>query len=186
MKKAETTHFEKYINMCRKAAWKYAKRRRVEYEELEGQAFLIYAEALNRWNPGTATFSTFLTFRLKKLEDYCDYLERRSIGSRSIAIKESRKRVASVKTLFVVPYKNSIAKSQVFPGRDDIIRDVETSISKEAAKVMTWILFREWHYTPSIEAAQRVFKKQWPPVKTREIWQKLKNYCQSGEMYAII
>lgn len=51
-------------------AWKYAWKYNMEIEDTKSQAFLIFCEALDRFD-GRSRFITFLSWRLMTLNDYC-------------------------------------------------------------------------------------------------------------------
>ena len=56
--------FEKYVNMCRKVAWKFASANKMNYEDFEQEAFLIYCECLEKYDVTKSSFSTYLFINL--------------------------------------------------------------------------------------------------------------------------
>lgn len=64
--------FKKFERMLYSRAWFYSIAYRIDFEEVQSQAFLIFMEALERFDPLRGTdFSTFLYWRLQTLGDYC-------------------------------------------------------------------------------------------------------------------
>jgi DNA-directed RNA polymerase specialized sigma24 family protein len=66
-----TTLFKKHRNQIRKQAWTYSKKYNIEFDELEAQGYLIFCEALDRFDSNRGSFSTFLHHRLRTLNDFC-------------------------------------------------------------------------------------------------------------------
>ena len=61
-----TEHYEKYVNLIRKAAWdRVAKNPNLEFDELVAWGNLAYCEALQTWDPDKGAFSTHLTWQLR-------------------------------------------------------------------------------------------------------------------------
>jgi hypothetical protein len=60
-------------------AWYHSKKYNMEYDDLQSEGYVIFCEAMNRFNSelGTA-FSTFLFHRLRTLNDYCRKMKRYS------------------------------------------------------------------------------------------------------------
>jgi hypothetical protein len=63
--------FEKHQNQIRSRAHHYSRKYNLEYEELEAQGYLIFCEAVERFDDTKAGFSTFLHHRLRTLNDFC-------------------------------------------------------------------------------------------------------------------
>ncbi len=64
--------FEKNKNLIYSRSWYYSKKHRIDFEEIKSEAFLIFCEAIERYNEGWgAAFSSFLYSRLRTLDDYC-------------------------------------------------------------------------------------------------------------------
>lgn len=67
-----TQLFRQTEKMMYSAAWKYSRQYRKDFDDLKSQAFLIFTEAIHRYNADAgASFPTFLFSRLRTLKDYC-------------------------------------------------------------------------------------------------------------------
>ena len=73
MKKGQ---FENYVNLIRKSAHFYANKHNIDYEEVEAQGFLIYCQCIKDYDISKSTFSTHLSWELKRLNDFCKTYKR--------------------------------------------------------------------------------------------------------------
>jgi len=190
--------FEQYVNMCRNAAHVYSKKYGIEYDELEGQAFLIYVEALPKWEPHKATFSTFLTWRLKTLGDYCK-TQRRAVAGKKPAQDEIEKAKKEGKkpsqTMVRVGWDNEMMGT--IPGRDEqpgiagLLQKAANAVSADAYEVLKWVLHRRWDFRqggkPSVITARRVFgyEWEWPRERVDVAWAELSGLYHSGDLAAL-
>ena len=190
--------FEQYVNMCRNAAHTYSKKYGVEYDELEGQAFLIYVEALSKWEPHKATFSTFLTWRLKTLGDYCKTEKRASVGKKpkqdevARAKKEGRK---PPQTMARADWDNkmmgTIPGREEHPGLAKLLQKAACAVSADAYEVLKWVLHRRWdgrkQGNPSVITARRVFgyEWEWPRDRVDVAWAELSKLYNGGGFAAL-
>ena len=174
MKRKESLDFDKWVNMCRSAAWNYAKKYGIEYDDLEAQAFMVYVDAIPRWQPKKATFSTFLTWRLKTLGDYCRQM------------KKQREYVEFDSIL-----EQTTAGAVFTPGIIDLLKAAAESISSDAVEVLAWILYRRWEgrrsCKPSFTTARRVFKyeREWDIERTEGAWNEIKDFWLGGTLVAV-
>ena len=144
--------FEKYVNMIRKLAWKYANKFRIDYEELESEGFVIYCECLEGYDERKGKFSTYLYNSLNmKLGNYC------------------RLHMIHNKAEF---YDNDMLS--LFSSCDSELFDVSLYadyLSKSAYELVKWILSMEWQkfkrneQKPTITTACRHFKKSREQMK---------------------
>ena len=58
-------YYKKYKGMINKMAFFYSKKYNKEYDELKGQANLIFCEALERYEKMKSSFSTYLSISLR-------------------------------------------------------------------------------------------------------------------------
>ena len=63
--------FKKTEKLIYARAWSYARKYNMDFEDLKSEAFEIFCEAVNRFNPAKGSFTTFLFHRLRTLNDYC-------------------------------------------------------------------------------------------------------------------
>jgi len=169
MKKKIAYNFDQWVDMCRAAAWKYAKSYGIDFDDCEAQAFLIYMEAIPRWKPEKATFSTFLTWRLKILGDYC---------------KSQRKKIDTDE--YGIDREAVTIGRERMPGLVEVIKHAVDTISADAVEILSWIVYRRWETRrngkPSIITARRVFRyeRDWEPERTDAAWHELSEFWTSG------
>jgi hypothetical protein len=68
----KTELFQNNERLLYKQSWHYAKRYNMDFEEVKSQAFLIFCEAIDRFEENKASFTTHLFNRLRTLNDYCN------------------------------------------------------------------------------------------------------------------
>jgi len=61
----ESEHYEKYVNLIRKAVWDRVNGHGLEFDDLMGWGNIAYCEALRTYDPEKGAFSTHLTNWLK-------------------------------------------------------------------------------------------------------------------------
>lgn len=64
-----TEMFERYKMMIHKKAWQLSRRTRLDYKELCSDGYLLFLEALERYEEGQYQFSTYLQAYLKGILD---------------------------------------------------------------------------------------------------------------------
>lgn len=67
----KTELFKKTEKLIYQRAWYYARKYGMDFEDIRSQAFLIFTEAVDRFDPSQGSFVTFLYHRLRTLNDYC-------------------------------------------------------------------------------------------------------------------
>jgi len=60
-----------YKGIINKQSWAYAKKYLLDFEDVQSQAFVIFCEALQKYDDRRASFSTYLWHRLRMLEGWC-------------------------------------------------------------------------------------------------------------------
>jgi hypothetical protein len=157
--------FDDYIDLIRNRVHYYSAKWGVPYDELESQGFLIYVEALSRWRPETASFSTFLWWRLNTLKDYCKTYRRQTQSGELSEEMES-----------LMPARQS------FLGIEGILKAAAESISFDAQQLLGWILKRRWEkpyvYYPTLPAAKRVFSYEcgWNKERVEIAWNVVESF----------
>jgi len=166
--------FIKYSRMVRAAAWASARRHNLEFEDVEAQAMYVFAEALRRFDSERAAFSTFLTHRLRTLEDYAKREERRGQAG-----------IPSDRDDFVA--RDYLTASEAFKR---IERDRQLSrLSEDARDVLNYLCGHEWE-TPGITRITRPTfqgisnwyqaRWGWAPKRIREAWAELHQWWTEG------
>lgn len=154
--------FHRYEPMLNHAAWvaKY-KFKWMEFDELQAQAYLIFMEALEKWDPDKASFSTFLYSRLRTINDYCVYLMRR----------------------YCVNYeKTPQVHADAYDVFETVLEEMEVAVelSDDARDVLAFILQRDWEVPgtrlkPSFHVVTKIYRKErgWMPKRFKDAWDEL-------------
>ena len=124
-------NFEKYTNMCRKLAWKYSSPSKMDYDDLEQEAFLIYCECIEKYDVTKSSFSTYLFINLNgRLKLYKD--------------KENREfdyiQSDEEKTFSTVEYFDP----ELEPSISELLESAKEVLSETAYKLVEYILSRNW------------------------------------------
>ncbi len=157
--------FTKYQNMIRKSAHKYHTMWGVDYEDLEAQGYLIFCEAIERFDATRAGFGTFLTNRLKTLNDYCISLKCRKSAPTAY---EHIEKVPGTITYIAPTFSNPLAQ-----------------LAEDAQTVATHLLSREWEVIgsakkPSLSSTTNHFVAHgWTPARVRSAWTDLSQWWQA-------
>ncbi len=182
--------FEKHHRQVRAAAWKYGHKCgwRVEYEELEAQGFLIFMEALERWQPSRGSFSTFLTHRLRTLKDFCE----KEISALFISTEEDVNvgvfdRGGFGKYGEISVEENGrgalVPQSREF---DRFLLSLQALESRALLSKDALVLLELIESGDMVEEGRRLFKHQavsfaremlgWPETRTRRTWAEIRNW----------
>ncbi len=154
--------FAKHRNQIRDRAWRYAQKWNADFEELEAQGYLIFVEALERYDPDQgAAFSTYLHHRLRGLNDFCRREAR--LGYR------------------VWPFEFNEESGD--PGPHDPffirfceileLREAQTQLSPDARVMLRWLLDGQWREygvpksRPFFSGVVRAFRREWGWTTTR-------------------
>ncbi len=86
MTKAEQL-LPKYEPMIRKIAWRVAKRYELDFEDIVQEGYAIFVDACERYDDSKASFSTFLTHRLRSMNDTLTVI-RREIRQRQMSVRD--------------------------------------------------------------------------------------------------
>lgn len=165
-KDVATQLLERYSGMINKAAWRATRQFRfVGFDEFQAQAYLVFVEALQRWDPGIASFSTFLFNRLRTLYDYgCYQVRRRSLG------EEALKAYSEVYSF------------DTFERTIDIVEE-KARLSADARQVLDFILDRRWE-VPGEFTKMTYFSAwkwyhymyEWKPKRFKEAWEEIEGW----------
>ena len=146
--------FEKYLSLIRKSAHFYAKKWNIDYEEVEAQGFLIYCESIDTFDFNKSRFSTYLTWQLKRLNDFCrTYRRQRGDLIEDYFRNNDNSEIDSI--------CGSIPANSENITMAEILEIAIDYLSKEAYSMLKWILGRNWEMKgrlkPSIPLAMRKF-----------------------------
>ena len=172
--------FEKYVNLVQKSAHFYSKKWGIDYEEVEAQAYLLYCESVDTFDFKKSGFSTYLTWQLKRLNDFCKTYRRQQ----GVLIEDWFK-----------PSNMEDEESSIYeliPARSNNMSLAELleiglhSLSKEAYSMFKWILNRTWEtkgkLKPSISLAMRTFN--YSRIQAETIWNEIGNLYNTT-LYAL-
>ena len=164
----------------------FAKRYNLEVQDLKSEAFEIFCEAVEKFNPKQAKFSTFLYHRLRKLNDYCR-------KETSIRQRERAELLESAGNYdFPGPiYKNpdpAFTYSQDFDSLP-LFQEAAKSLSEDGKKVLVSILSRDFEAPKIREREQSQYKivktliESWGWSRKRAVqtWEELKSWWTNLE-----
>lgn len=60
-----------YEGLINKQSWVYARKYLLDFEDVRSQAFVIFCEALQKYDDRHASFTTYLWHQLRALETWC-------------------------------------------------------------------------------------------------------------------
>jgi hypothetical protein len=174
---------QKYQNMIRSAAWGAAKAWGLDFDDVESQGYLVFMEALERYEEGRASFSTFLFNRLKTLNDYCER-EVRLKGKSIPILEEAPDSLSYVDDWSMKPRTDACAELSDFTDFCDSLTYLETkaSLSMDAKDLLQFILMGDWgkpgsDIKPSLFSVQKAYKDRgWKPSRTTQAWNELKDW----------
>lgn len=166
-KKDAEALFEQYKPMINKAAWQCRRKYKfIEFEDLQAQCYLIFMECLSRFNPEEASFSTFLHYRLKTINDYC--------------ICQLRRISRNVEKIEPVDNRQFDTFKQILDGIElDIV------LGRDARTILDFIVRRRWetpgrNWKPSYHSTRRWYRYMygWDTKRFDEAWKQLQSYIR--------
>jgi len=185
-KEYSTKQFNQFRPMVEKAVWQYSKKYHLDYEEVSGQGYLIFCEALEKLDPSKASFSTYLFNELERLDGYCrkEY-------------RKNKKSVQRIKHSKVRGYGHNIYINRLYPDNSTIYNysifekvldkmDYEISLSDDAKDILQYILSREWedvekNWVPRLSYIKKVYMdKGWKNSRILRTWQEIKLWWQES------
>jgi hypothetical protein len=181
-----TKQFNQFCPMVEKAVWKYSRKYHLDYEEISGQGYLIFCEALEKLDPTKASFSTYLFNELERLEQYCKK-EYRKTNKSVQRIKIAKKRGYG-KNMYInrlYPDNSTVYNYSIFEKVLDKM-DYEISLSDDAKDILQYILSREWedvenNWVPRFSHIKKVYMdKGWKNSRILRTWQEIKEWWQES------
>jgi hypothetical protein len=185
-KEYSTKQFLQFHPMVEKAVWKYSKKYHLDREEVSGQAYLIFCEALEKLNPDKASFSTYLFNELNRLDNYC-----------KCEYRKNKKSVQRIKHNHIRGYGHNIFINRLYV--EETIKydykvfekvlnkiDYEISLSDDAKDILQYILSREWedvetNWIPRFSYIKMVYAtKGWAGNRIINSWNEIKLWWQNS------
>lgn len=131
--------FENYINLCRKVAWKYSIKYRIEYDDVEAESYLIYCECIEKYDPMKSSFSTYLFTALNGyLSLYC------------------KKQVREIDGLTDNERLYDVEDLSLDVSMSELLESARNVLSNTAYRLVSYILSHEWdggwykHFTKNV------------------------------------
>lgn len=163
----KTNLFRKVELMLNKKAWDYARTYHLDFEECQSQAYLIFCEALEKYDPSKEVrFSTFLHSNLWHLND--------------LAHKETQQSF----TVNFDKFEGTFDRD--YQSFSEVVDRLEAKVGllDDAQELLSFILSREWEVPgmvpcrPYLSSTSERFKKEknWSFQRTWEAWQEVKTW----------
>ena len=179
-KEYSTKQFNQFRPMVEKAVWRYSKKYHLDYQEISGQGYLIFCEALEKLDPSKASFSTYLFNELERLDPYCKMEYRKSLKS-----------VQRIKHSKVRGYGHNIYINRLYPDNSTVYNysifekvldkmDYEISLSDDAKDILRYILSREWedvekNWIPRLSYIKKIYMdKGWKNSRILKTWHEIR------------
>lgn len=171
--------FEKYVNLIRKSAHFYSNKWDIDYEEVEAQGFLLYCECIDTFDFSKSGFSTYLTWQLKRLNDFCKtYKRQQGELIEDYFRTDNNSEIDSICDAIPATSENITLKELLEIGL--------SNLSKEAYSMFEWILGRTWEtkgkLKPSISLAMKTFN--YSRLQAETIWNEIGNFYKTT-LYAL-
>lgn len=173
-KSVQEKYFNQYRSMIEGAAWRASRIFRMDVEDLRAQSYLIFCEAIEKFNPTRAGFGTYLFDRLRTINDYCVMQVRRDKHPE-------------------LPDGSAIVWWDNFFEFEQAIERLESKseLSKDAQEILSFILGREWEdvnakvkRVPRYSAISAIYRKRnWQPSRTKKAWSEIKTWWVSSAVY---
>lgn len=163
---SKTATFNQYKNMLYSTVWKYKKRYHfIDIDLLKSMAFEIFCIAFNNFDRNKSSFSTHLSFQLKRLnnENWCpkeNYVNKNNYNLENFSWLISDKN-----------YTQNLEKEEI-----------KNFLSKDAKIILNYIESREWEklnssLIPSFHSVYSFFKKSnWTLKRVKKGWEELENW----------
>lgn len=178
-----TKYFAQYKPMLDQAARAASRKYRIPFEETQANAYLLFCEAIERYDETKASFSTFLTWRLQHLNAVC--VKERGLkydGERQVA---ARRRV--------VEFDDRIHSHYVHYFEDELDKlESALELSQDAQDVLEFILGREWdipsvsRWKPKLASTARWFEfdRGWTFGRCKAAWHEIRTWWNAKEAVA--
>lgn len=155
-----------YQRMIRKFASSYKRKYpNMEYEDLEAQAYLIFCETLQKYDPTKSKFSTKLYWELKKLTNYCTYKKYgrgQAIGD--FLIKEVRYEYVFEQVEFYLTAKQTLSAKGY-----KVLNSILNGEIKNRNQALMYFKNKNWKYS-IISKAWNEIKNFWINYKEDMVW----------------
>jgi DNA-directed RNA polymerase specialized sigma subunit len=179
-KKYATKQFNQFLPMIEKAVWHYHKKYHLEREDIEGQTYIVFCEALKTFDKSLGSFSTHLTNELQRLEFYCK-MEFRKNNKDVQRIKSNGRGYG--RNIYI--NRIDIPDTLHYDIFDKVITkmDYEISLSQDAKEIVQYICSREWetdldkNWKPRFSYIQKLYlTKGWTRNRINVAWKQIREW----------
>lgn len=175
--------FQQFRPMIEGAAWTAAKRYQIEVTELRSQAYLIFCEAVERFDSSRAykgkeekLFESFLFNRLRTINDFAKDFKKKTDYIPFINEQNDYKIEICLKDTRIEDFE--IAMDKLESG---------LALSEDAQEIIDFIISRQWetpgfNRVPRLHSVQRYYRywKGWMPQRTARAWEEIRTWWKSG------
>ena len=175
---------KQYLPMIEKAVWYHYHKFHLDKADLESQGFLIFCEAVKKYDKNLGSFSTYLTHELKRLNFYSK-TEFKHKYKDVTRIKMYNKRGYGINV-----YVNKINIDESTPCESDYKCfekvldkiDYEVSLSQDAKEIVNYIISKEWedvekNWKPRFSHIQKLYsEKGWARTRIINAWKEIKEW----------
>jgi len=150
------TDLKDYKNMIRKVSFYFSNKYKVEYEDVEAQAYLIFCETLEKYDNTKSSFSTYLYTRLN---GYLNLYLKKNINNDYEYIDEGKDKIFD-KFCKILEFYDQI----------------NTELSEDVKKVLDYILNNQRRKKASKYSTINYFteKYNWTQSRVIRAWEKIK------------
>ena len=177
-----TAAFKQFRPMIEGAAWTAHKKYKMDIEELRSQAYFVFCEAIERYDPNKASFSTHLFSRLRTVKDFAKWECKENNTEAIHSIDEETYLEKDM------PYLIDKRVERF----EEAINRLETALdlSDDAQEILNFILGREWE-TPGINRVPRLhsikkyykYWKGWSHKRVVNAWEEIRIWWHNNNHF---
>jgi len=182
-----TEAFKQYQPLIEGFTWRAVKRHNyLEYDDIKQQAYLIFCEAIERFDESRKVkFITFLFHRLRTLNDYCIFENKKKNGINKLPhVYNNNEGYEENNEMDIID--TSYEQFEIAMER----LESALELSKDAQEILNYLIGREWE-TPGINRIPRLhsvkkyfyYTKNWMPKRTETAWDEIKSWWRSGNHF---
>jgi len=186
--------FKQYRRMIEGAAWKATKHYHIDIEETRSQVYLIFCEALERFDETkNCQFGTFLFNRLRTIFDYCSQ-ERKNIHI-SLSPKDNKYNENDFDTKANINiYAIEARQYQEFTQALDRL-ETGLDLSEDAQEILDFIISRVWEVPgatkkllPRFHPTMLYYTKSegWKLARVKAAWEEIKTWWLADNHLQVI
>ena len=153
----------KHLNLLYSQSHYYSKKYGVDFDEVKSKALAIFCEAVKRFRPQKALFSTFLCWKLKRLHQFCLELQGVVLLEDIFALEDQ-----SNKLFYLLSFQEAVER-----------------LSQDGKATLNGILNYQFVQTsekrkrlPNFYQFQKFTKKnwKWDSTRSRKSWEEVRDW----------